>query len=159
MLAAEIGTSQQLRFCSLRERIPWTWLAVTLGVAIAAICYFAHNVPQRACDLAVALFAAALMVAPLSAKGVLLRRALSVKPLVFLGAFAYSTYLLHLPLLRLLAHSGLISFTKDANGTFLRLVSTLPVVVLGCYVFYLVFERPFITSPAAAKPVLPVGDG
>ena len=77
------------------------------------------------------------------------RSFLSQKPLVFLGTFAYSLYLVHFPLI-----SSLILFAHKLPGlhqnwvlqTFL-VVFGLPLIAACAYVFHLAFERPWMTKP------------
>jgi peptidoglycan/LPS O-acetylase OafA/YrhL len=78
-------------------------------------------------------------------------RFLSTKPLVILGGFSYSLYLMHHPIQQViywLKPAGII--TEPA--IFAYLVATLPVIVLVAWLFSLVFERPFIGKKIKADP-------
>lgn len=84
-------------------------------------------------------------------------RGLNIKPLVFVGSYGYSIYLFHLFCLRV----GLKVARKVADGLHLHgnasYVAALFVcfifVVVGCYLFYLVAERPWLRSKSKA-PIL-----
>lgn len=69
---------------------------------------------------------------------------LEAPPVVWLGIFSYSLYLLHAPLLaicaRIIRDSGFTSIEAYA----LILVVGVPVTVIGAYVFHRIFERPFM---------------
>jgi peptidoglycan/LPS O-acetylase OafA/YrhL len=79
-------------------------------------------------------------------------RVFSWRPLVWLGIFSYSLYLMHHPI-----QQALYVFRPAAvSGPVLEMAYLvavgLPVIVIGCYVFHLLFERPFLTG-RAARPV------
>ncbi|HWD39171.1 MAG TPA: acyltransferase [Fimbriimonas sp.] len=70
-------------------------------------------------------------------------RALSWKPLLALGGFSYSLYLIHHPI------QQLMFWFKPAEvggevGNFVYLLATLPVILAAAWAFSLVFERPFM---------------
>jgi peptidoglycan/LPS O-acetylase OafA/YrhL len=69
---------------------------------------------------------------------------LSGKLPVFLGAMGYSLYLMHAPLLQLLWQYGLRPLGLAPQATFALLFLTLPLVIGGCWLFYLACERPFL---------------
>ncbi len=83
-------------------------------------------------------------------------RLLEQRPLVWLGRFSYSLYLVHAPLLALsylLArglHLGPVGFQIFILGV------GLPATIVASYMFFLVCERPFLRSrPRPAAVVLP----
>ena len=85
----------------------------------------------------------------------------SWKPLVFIGTFAYSIYLVHLPILWI-AVGGLhkISALKS-SVPITALVSffiVIPLIVAFAYVFYFVCERPFLNKKHAAPSPLVQSD-
>jgi len=69
------------------------------------------------------------------------RKTFSIRPLIFLGSFSYSLYIVHFPL---------VQYLKDHEPV----VLILPTVLICCYLFYLIFERPFL-KPATSRPVAP----
>jgi peptidoglycan/LPS O-acetylase OafA/YrhL len=84
-------------------------------------------------------------------------RLLDTRAAITLGAFSYSLYLVHLPMLAALN----LIFSRLAlsdRAHVLAMYTVGPVVALVCgYLFYLAFERPFCQAPSAssAKPVRP----
>jgi peptidoglycan/LPS O-acetylase OafA/YrhL len=83
----------------------------------------------------------------LTIKKYLILNFLDWKPLVFIGTFSYSLYLIHPPLLQLLTQYGLGgSHLPILWKTCLLIVIGTPLVVFMSYVFFLVFERPFLIS-------------
>jgi peptidoglycan/LPS O-acetylase OafA/YrhL len=75
-----------------------------------------------------------------------LSRLLSWPPLVAVGLFSYSLYLIHAPLLHacyLILHPLL---HPRLEVMFLLLLGCVPLVVAISYAFYTVFERPFLKS-------------
>lgn len=76
---------------------------------------------------------------------------LSWRPLVRVGTFAYSLYLMHAPLLLVLV--ALAAHLHSRGLVIAALVGVgIPLIVGLCYGFFLAFERPFLTSrPVAGK--------
>jgi peptidoglycan/LPS O-acetylase OafA/YrhL len=76
-------------------------------------------------------------------------RVLELRPLIELGRFSYSLYLLHAPILALfflLARRcglGMVEFQLFILGI------ALPATVAASHLFFLVFERPFLNPPAS----------
>jgi peptidoglycan/LPS O-acetylase OafA/YrhL len=78
-----------------------------------------------------------------------LRGALASRIGVTLGLFSYSIYLLHGPLVGLLDQEVFRPMHLAPPVTFgLLLVLGVPVIVVICYVFHLVFEAPFLRRRA-----------
>ncbi len=93
-------------------------------------------------DIAVG-FAVALFFVGLAETPSIAARALSSRPLDFLGRFSYSLYLVHVPLVTLLM------FSPPIENPFLRYAVVasviVPVTIGFAFVFFLAFERPFLT--------------
>jgi peptidoglycan/LPS O-acetylase OafA/YrhL len=100
-----------------------------LGLGIAALCYL-------------------LMVSSVNP----LNRVLSWRPLVALGGFSYSLYLMHHPIQQIVyAHRP--AGTEGPESLFWYLLGIgLPMMLLGSWAFSLVFERPFIARRVARTP-------
>lgn len=71
-------------------------------------------------------------------------KGLEARGTMALGAFSYSLYLIHFPILSKIAHIlAQHHRSPDAQFAFL-LVIGIPVCVIAAYVFHLAFERPFM---------------
>ncbi|RYZ06833.1 MAG: acyltransferase [Myxococcales bacterium] len=146
MFAAELAQSQSAGLTWWRNRIPWGLVAAALAMVVLGVGVCMEYAPLRACDVLVGVASMAVLVRPFGAPTGALARALSWRPLVAIGDFAYGLYLVHLPIMLWLVHSQVVVLSTDVNRTFLRLVMALPAVLLGSYLFHLVCERPFIAS-------------
>lgn len=95
--------------------------------------------------------AAGLIVLSTSHAGIL-GRFFSWKPLVTIGLFAYSIYLMHAPLIQLLWLYVFQNLPVAADLQILLLwVAAPPVIVTACYGFFLIAERPFLRAPGSAR--------
>jgi len=74
-----------------------------------------------------------------------LTRLASWRPLVRIGAFSYSLYLIHAPLVHLVDRAFVATINPRPEVIFVLLVLASPTVVAGAYLFYLAFERPFLS--------------
>jgi peptidoglycan/LPS O-acetylase OafA/YrhL len=105
MFAAKAAFSQQGHWPTIRIRTPWLPLAATFGVSIVAAHHFLHGGGDWGAryflDLPLGLFMVGLLVAGADPDS-RLSRVLGFRPLAFIGAFSYSVYLIHVPLLALL---------------------------------------------------------
>jgi peptidoglycan/LPS O-acetylase OafA/YrhL len=73
--------------------------------------------------------------------------ALNWRPLVWVGGFSYSVYLIHAPLLQVIWQYGLRPLGLGALPTYLALVALgLPLIVAASWGFWYVCERPFLNS-------------
>ena len=142
----------------LRERAPWSFLC---GVSFTGFC--AVSVQQGYNNLSTMFGIADLLFAPFAFTLLIaasrfgeLQRALSWKPITALGAFSYSIYLLHEPLLKVLFgaffehHVGTLG---AAAALALTLVTLVPLTILASRLFYEWFEKPVIRQPSKAATV------
>jgi peptidoglycan/LPS O-acetylase OafA/YrhL len=120
---------------------PWmtqNWFSVDLlfGVAVAGGLYLAANTTSPLRD-----------------------RTLGSRPLLVLGSFSYSLYLVHAPIVEGMQRwvIGPIADTRGANFVLLLAIA-LPVVLALAYFFFLVFEKPFLDRRdlASLKTLAPV---
>ena len=82
------------------------------------------------------------------------KQGLSWKPLAFLGTFAYSIYLIHAPLLQVLAVYVIPVFHVDKfASTMILIFGGGAVIVALSYVFFLLCEKPFLNKRAVPKKV------
>ena len=100
---------------------------VLLGVGIAGVCYAMTGAPRGP-----------------------LYRFLGLRPVVGLGTFSYSLYLMHHPIAQVL-YAYRPRWADGEASLFCYFVGCLPLILLGCWIFYLVFERPFVPKPTV-KP-------
>lgn len=103
---------------------------------------FGHYMPLI--DAAVGTATAFLLLFLSAAARSSVRICLAWRPLAYLGGFAYSLYLVHMPCL-LLLRRALISY---ALSPFLRVsllaIIGLPLILAAAYLFFLICERPFL---------------
>lgn len=116
-----------------------------------------HGHFQALTDSMWGLLFAALLLAGSRHKKVL-HRVLSSRVLVSLGIFSYSVYLVHLPLVIWLGNYGIAHFSNTGRVLFMLLVVAPSMLVLG-YLFHLLFEKPFMSAPRKAVPMLAVSPG
>lgn len=83
-------------------------------------------------------------------------RILESRPALFLGNISYSLYLTHLVFyaaigitLNLAPVKKMVSLSIEP--IWVRLFVVIPLLVMAAYVFYLLFERPFLNHPAPAQ--------
>ncbi len=153
MAAAAIFTSP--RWEALRKR-PW---GVAAGVLIVAAMIAHHFGPPALVDrylgvedVVVGLGGMALLLA--AARPGPVASALSLRPLVFVGTFSYSVYLIHIPIVATLARLAprawdIPSISGVAKVAIMLLL--MAIATAGAYAFFLVCERPFLTRRAAPR--------
>ena len=151
MLGAGITYGDHALLVTWRQRIPWPWL--TLGLALA---FYLPEVVFHKFLLGAAL--AQVLFAALSVSLIILaarpgvnplNRALSWKPLVAVGLFSYSLYLIHAPVLQVIWQYGLLAHHLEPTTLFFVLsLIGLPLIIAAAYVFSLGCERPFLSSQA-----------
>lgn len=165
--AASIGFSSRPREQWLRERVPWAWVGIALLVIFVAVkaasetgilSVFSHERPWLE-DVVLGAGVASLLIvfteqwkssealprfAPL--------RLFSAWPIVKLGLFSYSLYLMHAPLLALMTLvADLAGLTGYAAYVYILAVGV-PTAVVGAYLFHRLFERPFMPKHAFEPP-------
>jgi peptidoglycan/LPS O-acetylase OafA/YrhL len=95
-------------------------------------------------DLPVSFAAAAILVGASRLGRNRIRDLLSLKPLVVIGLFSYSLYVIHYPLADVLCQYLLapMRLGQVASEGMLAAV-VIPIIVASAYCFYWAFERPF----------------
>lgn len=153
MLGTGIAFSTERRFAKMRE-LPWNWLLCGLVAAVMLLLrvnvYHGRAMPTEITDAFVGFASMALLVVVSIHKDHPLHWALSSRPVVFMGTFAYSIYLIHAPLLQMLWQ-----WMPWLSGRPLWMLAALvalgtPVIVFCSYLFFLVCERPFLRRKIAA---------
>lgn len=151
MLGAAVAFSERQPWPRLRQVFPWGVFAGAVGALTALLCW--HWGWQTAfyrfkyLDLAVGIASLSLLVSVSGTPGSRVRQLLDWKPLVFVGTFAYSLYLIHAPLLQVVWQYLIHPLNLSPLPTFLglALIGT-PLIAGASYVFFLVCERPFLTA-------------
>jgi peptidoglycan/LPS O-acetylase OafA/YrhL len=130
-------------------RIPWSVLALAAAaIAVVVVRPFVDLVtPDGALwpmDMSVGAAVALFFVAAAKRPKVAPARVLATRPIVFLGTFSYSLYLIHAPLVALTA--ALLG--RVHAGSTLSIVAysaVIALVLVLAYATYLVAERPFLS--------------
>lgn len=161
VLAAYVVRSRAPELERLRRLRIWGGLAVAAltGVVLLTALFGYHVPPRRMAllDLFMGLFACALLVRTSSQPDAPLRKLCEWRPLVVIGTFSYSLYLVHAPFLQLIWQYLLGPFDLSHERTFGFLMTIgLSLVLAGAYGFFRLFERPFMTRRSPATALVPV---
>lgn len=131
-------------------RVPWNLLTLlALAVAVVLIRPFVDGTTQDGAmwpaDLALGAAIALFFVAASRNDRILPARFLALRPVVLLGSFSYSLYLIHAPLVDL-AGACLARYHAGATAAVVAYGVLIPAVVGLAYGFYRVFERPYMSK-------------
>lgn len=167
LTAAAIRFSPKTHLARLRERVRWGWLSLFLwALFLALIAWRPEWSLSRLylTDPLVGICAAASIlflsqfVGHAAHTGPIVLRALESRPVVWLGSFSYSLYLVHYPLLPLI-HAGIQSLSMPPTVAFAALALlgvSIPLAV--AYLFHLAFERPFLSDRRKSAQIPETGD-
>lgn len=151
MLAATIIFSQDKLWKLVRKRFPWHFAIAGLILPIIFFCYlWGFDVAEERfafLDTLCALCTLSLLVATSQPGTNKLRDFLSARPLVFIGNFSYSLYLIHAPLLQIIWQYVLhpLGLGKVFEFSILLVLGT-PLIISAAYIFFLYCERPFLNT-------------
>jgi len=142
-------------------RFPWALLGLASAAATAALTLHWGWKEARdhfvALDGLVGLVALSLLVLS-SREESAARRFFSWKPFAVIGAFSYSLYLVHAPLLQLFWQYLLRPAGLAFEARFAAIVLVgMPAIVGAAYLFHRAFEKPFMSAPAKAPGELKPG--
>lgn len=161
-VASAICYSTDRIACLWRNRAPWAEIAATLG-GLLILSQFTALRDKPSQDLLVGLAASALIIScflsiehkrPSPAV-----RILAAKWPVALGAFSYSLYLMHAPVLMICDAGFHAAGYSTAAFLLLMVFIALPLVLLLSYLFHLAIERPLLVrqrlrlSSSLAQPL------
>ena len=151
MLACEISFGHQEYLCKVRDNFPWlTILCPVLLINMAMQFTWRANISPIhffAINISLGIVWATMLVGLSKPGPNRLRTCLLWKPLVFIGTFAYSIYLIHFPLVQLIWQYGVHPLNKGLLTTYVLMIFVgLPLIIGASYVFFLAFERPFLNT-------------
>lgn len=151
-LGSWMSFSSQQAAINLRTAVPWRALFPALAVATLLLSKLSfgheHQVPWQVLDLLAGLGTFCLLVGTSALDTEpqcwWLRKVLCWPPLVWVGAFSYSLYLIHAPLIEVLWQRVVLPGNSSPFAQFCIFCGVgLPVLLLLAYLFHLFFERPF----------------
>ncbi|SDF83720.1 acyltransferase family protein [Chitinophaga filiformis] len=160
MLAADISFSAS-RLSKFADKLPWGLFLIAAAIAFvfykSRVTFYSDvngNIENEIVDVLFGIICFCLLVICSKEKYqhsriAFIGKALSFKPLASMGIFAYSIYLIHAPLLHMIAlyviaPSHLSAFT----ATVVLILGGTSLVVGVAYLFFLLFERPFLLKKA-----------
>ncbi len=173
MVGAELNFSPNSGLITWREKLPWGLLALGLA-ALLGILSLRHSdwfLFLAVKDIVVGAMTGCLLVfctrhltrahaaqdgradSHFSARPApRVLRLFESRAAVGLGAFSYSLYLVHAPILAVCLSALRPLHLSSTTTLALMLGIAVPLAVVGSYVFHLAFERPFLTRRAALDP-------
>jgi len=151
--AAFIAYDAQDRYATLRAKVPWKWLFLVLATLfiILVIPYYDERTSRQVFplfDIFMGVIAAVGFIAVAKderlGKRSITATIFSWKPLVWLGTFSYSLYLINHPILDVImtALAPMPSLVRVTVGYLI----VLPITVAIAYLFGRVFETPFVSA-------------
>ena len=159
MFAAAVSFPASGWLLALRDRVPWIW-PTALGWTVYLVFWFQYPDFKHYHSLPSALLAAGTIFSTLvfctrSAQQKstnYLLRLFEWEPVVVLGTFSYSLYLVHFPILGVVT---LVMHRLQIPGPWaiaFALGVAVPLVLLIAYGFHVVFERPFMRGHPKSLP-------
>jgi peptidoglycan/LPS O-acetylase OafA/YrhL len=145
--AAYVVNSPEPCWRKIRGSRLWVLALVAAAIATVFLCYSWGWAPQRifALDALAGAGGVALLVVAGRSGSNPLRNLLSGKPLVLLGGFSYSLYLVHAPLIQVVWQYLISVWFREAVPQFLGMLGIgVPLIVLSAWVFYRFCEKPFM---------------
>lgn len=155
VFGCEIVYTKNAALQKIRSRLPWELVTgLAAGVFVLAAAGKIPCLTQTERSDVLAGFCAMCLLVTLSLRPKnSLGRFLSLKPLLFLGSFAYSLYLIHAPLIQVIWQYALHPLHLSPTPTFLLLITFgVPAVIAAAYVFFWFCERPFLSQPGKPSP-------
>lgn len=172
MAGAEINFSPNASLASWREKLPWGAMAGGLAalIGILSLKHLDWSLFLAVKDIVVGAMTACLLIfctrhltqahaaqngradSHFSARPApRVLRLFESRAAVALGAFSYSLYLVHAPILAVCQSALRPMHLLPTVTLALMLGIAVPIAVAGSYLFHLVFERPFLTRRAVAN--------
>jgi peptidoglycan/LPS O-acetylase OafA/YrhL len=108
--------------------------------------WFKHPIYQPISDCVAGIWSALLLIRASESTN-MLRTALSVKPLVWIGGFSYSLYLIHAPVVQIIWQYAINPLhLGQSEGYLLQVLTGIPLTIVLAFGFSLMFERPLMTA-------------
>ena len=149
LLGADVAFGRTSLMSHLRKP-NFAWMLLVLSTLIMIVVskvklWHGGVIAISYADFFVGLWATSLMIAAANTKTGWLNKALSWRPLVAIGTFAYSIYLIHGPLIQVIWQYILFPLRSNPLLMFLGLCIVGTPLIVGCsYLFFLLCERPFL---------------
>jgi peptidoglycan/LPS O-acetylase OafA/YrhL len=144
-----------LSFGKLREFTPNRSIFLAfIGVgtiALAILSFSRYSGHLQALSLLVGLIGACLMLCMIRGYLPAVSQIFSWRPLAFLGTMGFSLYLFHPPIIQLVWIGLIRPLNLSIQAQQMVLVASAPLVVAGCYLAFLAFEKPVLRSLARKK--------
>lgn len=166
-MGALINFSPQASLVAARTRVPWSYLSVGLLAVTGAMflfrlswawqhLWFADTLLGVTTVVGIITLTNALLTqqaagaAPRFSLPLLIVRVLEMRWMAVLGAFSYSLYLTHEPVLAVVSRYVMQLPLRGLPLLAVQFGIVAPLVAAVCYLFYLAFERPFVAKVPAA---------
>lgn len=152
MMAAVVNTPEAPGIPDRARKLPWGLFAAALGLSatIAAIVmpgyWSAHPWlidPWTGAAAACIIIYTTRLVQSQGSKPTWVRF-LESSPVVRLGGFSYSLYLIHYPIVVTLSLTLRLFVHSPATNVLIETIVAVPLAVCAAFAFYQVFERPFL---------------
>lgn len=152
MLGASVAAGREEHWQGMRDRVKWGTLALCAFAAVCIECVLRGTQDIVYVDLLVGICAMSILICCTLPRQRHLRRVLEWKPLVFVGTFSYSLYLIHAPLIQMIWQYMIHPLHLPDTLTFgVLLIVGAPLILVTAYVFYLIAERPFLLTAGNTK--------
>jgi peptidoglycan/LPS O-acetylase OafA/YrhL len=153
MAASHLAYRPNLRVGTLPRLAAWVF--VLSSAACAYACYLGGGIDpsiRPICDAFVGLAVASLVYLGTVAPWTPFTKLFAWKPIAGLGFFSYSLYLMHHPIEQILYVYRPAWVQGPELGAAYLMVFCLPVILVTCYLFSLLFELPFMATRKSLVP-------
>jgi peptidoglycan/LPS O-acetylase OafA/YrhL len=151
MAAADIGFSQKPKLIAIKNSLPWTLLIILFSPIAVLTEWNKLGLDLWISDGFCGLVTACLLIYCTKSiiedkKSPIILQLFEHPLIIALGSFSYSLYLTHGVVVTLLGHFLLSRQLTPVNFTVIFYLVAVPTSLAIAYLFYLVFERPFLSS-------------
>jgi len=128
-----------------RMKVGATLVAIFGGIGAAYACATKEHICVQ--DTYAGLAVASMLVLGTWSSKSWVTQFFSLKGIVWVGAFSYSLYLMHHPFMQVMYYFKPAWFSTPNKQLVYLFVIGVPIITIACWLFYRVFEKPFITRP------------